>query len=35
VQYAANDYIELLNQHHVEISMAEVGKPGKTVMQSG
>jgi putative transposase len=43
VQYAANDYVGLLKQHGVEISMAEVGQAialqayqkGKTVMLSG
>jgi putative transposase len=42
VQYAANEYVQLLQEHDVKISMAEVGqaialgafKKGRTGMQS-
>lgn len=27
IQYAAQEYVDLLNQYHVQISMAEVGEP--------
>ena len=34
LQYAATDYANLFQQHGIQISMAGVGKPEETAMQS-